>query len=143
MSLSLVISSVNYNGEIADITFYPATGGTVNIGEHILPYTYVSDYIYGSYDLYFSSYTNTCVATFNVPSPTPTNTPTQTPTETMTPTPSITPTETPTNTPTQTITNTPTETPTNTPTQTPEEFLLQENFFRIDQEDGFGILITT
>jgi hypothetical protein len=85
------------------------------------------------------------------PTPTETETPTPTPTETETPTPTPTetPTETPTNTPsethTQTPTNseTPTNTPTTTPTPTPEGFLLQENFFRIDQEDGFGILITT
>jgi hypothetical protein len=29
-----------------------------------------------------------------------------------------------------------------TPTPTPDGFLLQENLFRIDQEDGFGISIT-
>jgi carbohydrate-binding DOMON domain-containing protein len=53
-------------------------------------------------------------------------------------------TSTPTNTQTLTPTNTetPTSTPTVTPTPTPEGFLLQEDLFRIDQEDGFGILIT-
>jgi hypothetical protein len=97
----------------------------------------------------------------NTETPTPTNTetPTNTPTttETQTPTPTETPTntpsETPTNTPTQTVTPsptstfglTPTETPTNTPTPTstlPDgNFLLQEDYFTILQEDGFGIVI--
>jgi hypothetical protein len=82
---------------------------------------------------------------------TPTATETQTPTPTETPT--NTPSETPTNTPTQTVTPsptstfglTPTETPTNTPTPTstlPDgNFLLQEDYFTILQEDGFGIVI--
>ncbi len=64
---------------------------------------------------------------------------------TLTPTP--TQSETPTQTPTPTITETPTETPTNTPTPTPtlpdENFLLQENYSMILQEDGDGIYIET
>jgi len=66
------------------------------------------------------------------------------PTPTVTPTVTPTPTVTTTNTPTETVTptETPTQTPTVTPTPTPEGFLLQEDLFRIDQEDGFGILIT-
>jgi hypothetical protein len=49
---------------------------------------------------------------------------------------------TPTNTETQTPT--PTETPTSTPTPTPTEpvFLAQENYFTIQQEDGFNIFVT-
>jgi hypothetical protein len=45
--------------------------------------------------------------------------------------------------PTQTPTNTPTntETPTPTPTLPDDNFLLQEDYFMILQEDGFGILI--
>jgi hypothetical protein len=71
------------------------------------------------------------------PTPTPSVTPTNTPTPTETPT--NTPTETPTNTPT------PTETPTNTPTptETPDtNYLLQENYSTLDQEDSSKILIT-
>jgi hypothetical protein len=52
-----------------------------------------------------------------------------------------TPTETPTNTPTETLTNTPTETPTPTPTIPDTNFLLQENFSTLDQEDNSKILI--
>ncbi len=85
----------------------------------------------------------------NTPSETPTNTPTpsitaspgQTPTATETPTP--TQTETPTNTPSETPTLTPTttETPTPTPSLPDSNFLLQENYSMILQQDGFGILI--
>jgi hypothetical protein len=83
--------------------------------------------------------------------PTPTFTPTQTVTPTQTP--SETPTQTPTNTETPTETPTPTpsitssETPTNTPTPTPtlpdENFLLQEDYSMILQEDEDGIYIET
>ena len=44
MSFSIIISSVNYNGQVGDITFYPLTGGTINIGLQTIPYTYFTDY---------------------------------------------------------------------------------------------------
>ena len=120
----LLVSSVNYNGQVGDITFYPLTGGTIHIGLQTIPYTYDSEYIYGTYDIYFSSYNKTCSSTIIPPTPTPTNTPTNTltptntPTNTLTPTNTITPTNTQTQTPTKTQTQTPTKTPTNTPTNT-------------------------
>ena len=83
------------------------------------------------------------------PTPTITETPTQTPTETQIITPTPTNTNTPTNTPTstETPTNTHSETPTNTPTPTPtlpdENFLLQEDYSMILQEDEDGIYIET
>jgi len=77
---------------------------------------------------------------------TPTNTETPTPTNTKTPTNTPTNTETPTSTPTNTATttSTPTVTPTTTQTPTPTElvFLAQEDFFTIQQEDGFNIFVT-
>jgi hypothetical protein len=60
---------------------------------------------------------------------------------TLTPTP--TQSETPTQTPTPTITETPTNTPTPTPTLPDENFLLQENYSMILQEDEDGIYIET
>jgi len=58
---SIILSSTtNYNGYIANITFYPLTGGTIALGQHQIPYIYSSNYVYGSYDLYFSSWTKTC-----------------------------------------------------------------------------------
>ena len=80
---------------------------------------------------------------------TPTQTPTETPTQTATPsttaTMGLTPTATETQTPTPTETPTPTNTgtPTPTPTLPDNNFLLQEDYFMILQEDGFGIYIET
>jgi hypothetical protein len=42
MIYTIVISSVNYSGETADITFLPYTGGTVNIGLQTLPYNFTT-----------------------------------------------------------------------------------------------------
>tara|TARA_R110000868_G_C10855399_1_gene761085 strand:- start:302 stop:916 length:615 start_codon:yes stop_codon:yes gene_type:complete len=81
---------------------------------------------------------------YPVSTPAVTSTPTPTPTSTLalTPTPTVTPTNT--TTPTPTITKTPTPTPTVTPTSTQAlitNFLLQENLFELQQEDGFNIII--
>jgi hypothetical protein len=78
---------------------------------------------------------------------TPTQTPTETPTQTATPsttaTMGLTPTATETQTPTPTETPTPTNTgtPTQTPTLPDNNFLLQEDYFMLLQEDGSGIYI--
>ena len=129
------ITSPYYSGQTAEIIFSPCSGGTINLGTHLLPYDYVSDNYEGSYSLYFSGFSIYC--DFNIPcpcdlivefpTPTVTNTPTLTPTVTNTPTPTPTstdppPTPTPTSTdPPPTPSNTPTNTPTNTktPTNTP------------------------
>jgi hypothetical protein len=101
------ITSDNYDGQLANITFTPCSGGTINIGNVTLPYYYQSDYYYGIYNLYFPDFNKTCTLEVPCLSPTPTQTPTQTPTRTPAPSP----TQTPTNTPT------PTKTPTPTPTR--------------------------
>lgn len=79
--------------------------------------------------------TNTTTPTYT---PTNTTTSTNTPTTTQTPTNTITPSQTLTQTPTQTTTITSTPTPTNIPDT---NYLLQENSFTLDQENGFKILI--
>jgi hypothetical protein len=126
------IFSVSLSGLTTEVTFLPQTGGTVDLGEQVFPFSYVADYFYGTYNCYVPTYAYTYTVVVPAPSPTPspTTTPTQTPTltntETPTPTPTntATPTNTPSETPTQTPTNTPTptttntETPTNTPTNT-------------------------
>jgi hypothetical protein len=116
MSIGIIISSNNYSGQTGDITFYPSTGGTINLGSQVIPYTYVSNYPYGVYDVYFPTYNNTCSISFPAPSPTPTNTPTNTPTPTITQT--VTPSLTIGASPTPTGTQTPTPTPTPTSTST-------------------------
>ena len=139
------IFSDNLSGQTANVTFFPCTGGTISLGDQVFPFTYVTDYWYGTYDCYVSTYAYTYVVEVPCPSSTPTPTPTVTPTptitasptiglptstptssETPTPTPSITSSQTPTpsvtetqtSTPTPSITSSETPTPTNTPTNT-------------------------
>ena len=144
---TIILTTTNYSGQIADITFYPDTGGTISLGSVVLPYYYVTNYFYGVYVFYFASFNKTCELAIEDPSfsllqenfdpilqenyykilledtsgptATPSVTPTVTPTRTITPT--LTPTVTPTVTPTITPTITPTAsiTPTLTPTITP------------------------
>ena len=135
MSESIIISSINYDGESANILFKPDNDDkVVNLGTVILPYTFNPSLltppleVYGTYTILTKN--GECTNIINIirptPTPTPTNstTPTNTPTntQTSTPTPTVDPcllTRTPT--PTNTTTNTPTntQTPTNTPSITP------------------------
>ena len=65
---TLLISSTNYNGQYGDITFFPDTGGTFNLGYQLIPYYYVADYINGNYDVFFSAFNKTCsFDIFNIP----------------------------------------------------------------------------
>jgi hypothetical protein len=119
MSLTITISSVNYDGEIASILFTPDKNpAVINIGLVQLPYTFNPSEltppreIYGSYTIKLTD--SDCPNVLNVTRPTPT----------MTPTPTVTPTVTTTSTPTPTPTNTVdpcsiTRTPTPTNTVTP------------------------
>jgi hypothetical protein len=113
MATVIQILTTNYSGETAHITFTPCSGGTIDLGNQVLPYNYESENYLGSYSLYFSAFTRTC--TFEIPCPT--STPTPTPLS-----PTATPTQLPataTPTPTTTITSTQTPTPAPTSTQTP------------------------
>jgi hypothetical protein len=132
MATTVQILTTNYSGQTATITFSPCSGGTINLGSHIVPYNYVSDNYLGDYSLYFADFSQTC--TFSIPcatatptptvivaTATPTPNPTDTPTETPTPLPA---TSTPTPEPTSEATPTPTETPlpaTATPTPAPTD----------------------
>jgi hypothetical protein len=119
------IFSVDLSGLTTEVTIFPETGGTINLGTQTFPFSYVADYYYGTYSCYVPTYAYTYTLVVAGPTPTPTVTPTVTPTNTptQTSTPTVTPTntETPTNTPSETPTQTPTntETSTNTPTPTP------------------------
>jgi len=68
MTYGILITSANYNGQIGDITFYPDTGGTVTIGNQLMPYTFYTDYYYGSFEIYFSGTSKTCYAYMDNPS---------------------------------------------------------------------------
>jgi hypothetical protein len=115
MSTGVRITSTNLSGKTATVTFLPLTGGTVSIGSKTIPFNYVADYLYGTYEIYIPLYDYTyeleVVAPTNTPTPTPTSTPTPTVSETDTITPTPTVSETATSTPTPTLTSTPTNTP--------------------------------
>ena len=132
------IFSDNLSGQTANVTFFPCTGGTISLGDQVFPFTYVTDYWYGTYNCYVSTYAYDYVVEVPCPSSTPTPTPTLTPTptitasptiglptstptssETQTPTPSITSSQTPTVTPSITSSETPTPTITSSETPTP------------------------
>lgn len=83
---SIEITSVNYVGQIADITYTPCSGGTISLGSHVIPYTFQSFNYTGQYSLYFSAFNSTCSYEITCPTPTPTPTLTQTPTPTSAPT---------------------------------------------------------
>lgn len=87
MSTIIQITSNNFNGQYADITFYPCSGGSINLGYQLLPYDYAQDNYEGTYDIYLSAYTQTCQLVISCPSPTPTTTATPTPTPGVTPPP--------------------------------------------------------
>ena len=65
MNITVRISSNNFSGQTGDLTFYPDTGGTINVGAVVIPYDYTDDYVYGQYDVYFSAYTKTCSITIS------------------------------------------------------------------------------
>lgn len=97
MATQIQLQSTNYNGQLANITFYPCSGGTISLGYQTIPYTYTNDNYEGTYDLFFSAFNQTCQLVITCPSPTPTITPTNTvtPTPTLTQTPTLTPTPSP------------------------------------------------
>jgi hypothetical protein len=59
---SIQITSVNYNNQTGQITFYseddPAT--PINLGSHTIPYTRTDVDIYGTYELNFAAYSKVC-----------------------------------------------------------------------------------
>lgn len=136
MSKSIIISSINYDGEQANILFKPDNSNdTINLGIDTLgvvtlPYTFDPSTLTPPREV-FGTYTILVVGTDcpnlltvqrPTPTPTPTNIPTKTPTKTPTPTPTLTKTPNPcliSPTPTPTHTRTPNTTPTKTPTLTP------------------------
>ena len=60
MPVTVKIGSNNYSGQTAVITYYPDTGGTVNVGSQTIPYNYSTDYFYGTYNLNFTAFSYSC-----------------------------------------------------------------------------------
>lgn len=84
MAIGIRILSNNLSGQTTNVTFLPASGGTISLGTQIFPFNYISEYVYGVYNCYVPLYGYTY--TLTVLEPSPTSTPTQTPTNTPTPT---------------------------------------------------------
>jgi hypothetical protein len=77
---TVLISSNNFIGKTGNLTFYPSTGGQVNVGTVTLPYYYTSNDVYGLYIIYFFEIQKSCQITISPNTPTPTQTSTVTPT---------------------------------------------------------------
>jgi len=125
MTQSIIINSINYDGEIANIIFTPDVDNVViNLGQQTLPFLFRPYLlspprdVYGTYTIVVMVNGIQCPNILNVVRPTPTPTPTPTQTSTPTPTPTTSPTPTPTFDPCN-PTPTPTSTSTSTPTPTP------------------------
>lgn len=88
----IIIQSNNFNGKSVQITFSPFSGGSINLGTQIIPYTYTTSNYEGNYSIYIPEDDKTCALEVGTP-------PSPTPTSTNTPTPTLTPTNTPTPTP--------------------------------------------
>ena len=71
MASTVVIGTRNYSGETAEITFYPESGGTINVGSHVIPYNYITDYFFGNYKLHFPTYNFTCSFVISSSNPIP------------------------------------------------------------------------
>lgn len=59
------INSVNFSGQNVTVTYFPSTGGTLNLGSGTIPFDYTSNFVYGSYDVFFPLYNKTCTVAFN------------------------------------------------------------------------------
>jgi hypothetical protein len=108
----ITISSDLYDGRVCFARFLDADGNTTDLGQQVLSFEFSTDSDYGTCFVYVPSVDNTFVVQI-LDSVCPTPTPTVTPTNTPTPTP----------------------TPPNT------NFLLQEDYSLILQQDGAAIII--
>jgi hypothetical protein len=69
MAQGIKITSNNLNGKNGEITFLPASGGTINLGTQLLPYTYATAYPYGEYQINVSDYNYTYSLVVPAPAP--------------------------------------------------------------------------
>jgi hypothetical protein len=63
MPITVELYDNNHTGLIADITFNAWTGGTSTLGLQTIPYAFLTNYPYGTYDLYYSQWEQTCSIT--------------------------------------------------------------------------------
>jgi hypothetical protein len=60
MGTVITLKSQIFSGDVANITFYPLSGGSIDLGSHIIPYTFDVDNYEGTYDLYFIGQGQNC-----------------------------------------------------------------------------------
>jgi hypothetical protein len=53
------ITSQNLSGDTANVTFNPQTGGTINLGTQTIPFNNITNYPYGSYELFVPEFNYT------------------------------------------------------------------------------------
>ena len=63
------ITSQNLSGDTANVTFNPQTGGTINLGTQTIPFNNITNYPYGTYELFVPEFNYT----YNVIVPAPQN----------------------------------------------------------------------
>lgn len=56
MSVGVRILSNNLSGLTTNVTYYPESGGTVDLGEQVFPFEYLSSYYVGTYNCYVPIY---------------------------------------------------------------------------------------
>ena len=83
MAIGIRILSDNLSGLTTNVTFLPQSGGTINLGEQVFPFNYISDYVYGTFNCFVPIYGYTYSLEVLSPTPTPTTTSTPTPTPTI------------------------------------------------------------
>lgn len=69
MAQGVRILSNNLNGKTGSVTFLPASGGTIDLGYQTLPFTYMTSYPYGEYQINVTEYSHTYSLMFPAPSP--------------------------------------------------------------------------
>jgi hypothetical protein len=55
-----IFSSPTSNGKIVNVTYYPTSGGTINLGTQLLPWIWETNDSFGVFELYFILEGNTC-----------------------------------------------------------------------------------
>ena len=63
------ILSTNLSGETANVTFLPASGGTIDLGTQTIPFNYMTPNPYGEYDLFVTQYQTGYTVTIPIPPP--------------------------------------------------------------------------
>lgn len=69
MAQGIKITSNNLNGKDGNITFLPISGGSISLGVQTLPYTYVTSYPYGEYQIKVNDYNYTYSLVVPAPAP--------------------------------------------------------------------------